>query len=44
MMWKEERGFFTSTPILFKSKNFAFYQEGVCAERDATQEGSREET
>ena len=25
---KEERDFFTSTPILFKFKNFAFYWEG----------------
>ena len=43
---KEARDFFTSTPILFKSYNFVFYWEGggVSAERDVTQEGSREQT
>ena len=42
---QEERDFFTSAPILFKSKNFVFYLEvGVCAERDVTQEVSREQT
>ena len=51
---KEERDFFTSTPILFKSQNVIFYWEGkgeggrgrggICAERDVTQEGSREQT
>ena len=45
---KGERDFFISTPILFKSpfQNFVFYWEGgiVCAERDVTQQGSREET
>ena len=42
---KEERDFFTSTTILFKSQNFVFYSEGgsVCAERDVTQEGSCEQ-
>ena len=42
---QEERDFFTSAPILFKSKNFVFYLEvGVRAERDVTQEVSREQT
>ena len=42
---QEERDFFTSAPILFKSKNFVFYLEvGVCAERDVTQEVPREQT
>ena len=43
---KEERDFFTSTPIFFQS--FVFYWGrwgwGVCAERNVTQEGSREDT
>ena len=42
---KEERDFFTSTPILFKSQNFVFLWDGtVCAERDVRQEDSREQT
>ena len=42
-----ERGkdFFASTPILFKSKIFLLGKGGgVCAERDVTQGGSREQT
>ena len=49
---KEERDFFTSTRILFKSLNFVFYQVGKggeergqgCTKRDVMQEGSREQT
>ena len=46
---KEERDFFTSTHIFFKSSKFCFLlgmkgRRGACSERDVTQEGSRKET